>query len=171
MQALSQSRDEQPRAKKPRLAAPTTDTVAATAHTKTTTRHITRAQEHRLLGRQDFKCANRPDSAVRRYLQEYVCLLWHSKRNGVFDASGFECDHDVQWSSGMAGVNDDANLQLFCPNCHRRKTQIDQEREARVLATHRDQLDVDVVHPTTVKPGESFATLAGRLSTSYLALV
>ena len=134
------------------------------------TRHVPRAQEHRLLRRQEFACANRPGSAVRRYLQNYACLLWDSKRNGVFDSSGFQCDHDIQWSSGIADVNDDANLQLLCPNCHNRKTQIDQEREARILAAHRDQLSVDIVQivkaEPTPEPTASFSTTRQRPSMS-----
>ena len=122
------------------------------------TRYVSRAQEHRLLRRQDFACANRPDSAVRRYLQNYVCLLWNSDRQGRFDAAGFESDHDIQWSSGLAGVNDDANRQLLCANCHRRKTQIDLEHETRLVASQQDQMEVEIVASVKSEGDSSSAT-------------
>lgn len=106
--------------------------------------NISKAQEHRILARQRHRCANQPGSKVHKYLREYACLLWASDA-GVFDEAGFEIDHDIQWSSGIADVNHDDNLQALCPNCHRRKTQIDREQEQKIADQHKLEEEVTQV--------------------------
>ena len=67
---------------------------------------------------QRFKCANFPNSNLK-FIDQYNCPLY-TTNDGLFDESGWEIDHIIEFSSG--GSDDVSNLQALCPSCHRVKT-------------------------------------------------
>ena len=62
-----------------------------------------------IAGRQNFKCAG--DKAT--------CPCW-LLRDGSFDSSGWQIDHEERWSQGYD--DRESNLSAKCATCHFRKT-------------------------------------------------
>ena len=83
-------------------------------------RKVTEGQKKIIAGRQQYKCANSPNSNLLK-LENYICPLWQSENNsGCFDESGYEIDHIIEHTIS----HDDSlqNLQALCVTCHRVKT-------------------------------------------------
>ena len=75
----------------------------------------------RIAKKQDNKCANCPDSEVRKkYMNGYECNYWKNN-NGDF-GSDFEIDHKIEVQCG--GSNHEQNLHALCTLCHKIKTLI-----------------------------------------------
>ena len=79
-------------------------------------RNISESIKKTVAAKQDFKCANFPDSNV---IPHYNCI-YHQCRNGTFDESGYEIDHIKEFSKTKN--NSIKNLQALCIPCHRVKT-------------------------------------------------
>ena len=87
-----------------------------------TNRCATYDDKIKLLIKQQARCANKPGSNLYN-IGDYECLLWKYKdqdNKGVFDDSGFEADHIVEYS--ICKDSSLSNLQLLCSNCHTVKT-------------------------------------------------
>jgi hypothetical protein len=84
-------------------------------------RNISMAMKLKIAGKQNFKCANKPDSNLKR-LENYSCPLWNRDDiiKGSFDESGFDIDHIIEYS--LTQNNNESNLQALCNNCHAIKT-------------------------------------------------
>lgn len=69
-------------------------------------------------GKQNFKCANSPNSKV---VENYSCPLWENKtRKGSFGEEGYHIDHIKEFC--ISKNNDIKNLQALCVSCHSVKT-------------------------------------------------
>lgn len=87
-------------------------------------RKITKSLLIQILGRQRYRCANRPD-LFPAGLKEYQCPLWRHG-DGVFDLAGPQIDHIVELRHG--GIDSIDNMQALCPNCHAAKTRANDSR-------------------------------------------
>lgn len=79
-------------------------------------RTLTGTQKKNVVSRQSYKCANKPGSNC---IKDYECPIWKS-RDGIFDESGYEIDHIIEFSVG--GSDELENCQALCLCCHRVKT-------------------------------------------------
>ena len=70
---------------------------------------------------QHFKCNNEPGSNLKG-IGNYECPLWKvdGENKGIFDCSGYEIDHIVEWC--LTQNDDITNLQALCRMCHGVKT-------------------------------------------------
>ena len=86
-------------------------------------RKVTESTKKLVAGNQWFKCANKPDSKLKR-LEDYECPLWCkvTDNRGCFDGTGYEIDHIDEVS--VSGDNDLCNLQALCKMCHCMKTKM-----------------------------------------------
>jgi len=83
-------------------------------------RSVSESLKKSIAGRQNYKCANKPGSQLRG-LEKFECPLWNKKNDpGIFDESGYEIDHIVEFS--QCHNDDEENLQALCRNCHVVKT-------------------------------------------------
>lgn len=84
-------------------------------------RNVSEAKKKSVAGKQNFKCANKPDANITR-IEDYRCPLWEKQgdNQGCFDESGYDIDHIVE----HALTYDDSikNLQALCKSCHSVKT-------------------------------------------------
>lgn len=92
---------------------------------ETNCRSLSYQNKIKLLLKQQCKCANVPGSKLYN-IGDYKpqatfgkCLLWKYE-NGVFDDSGFETDHIVEYA--LSNDTSLENSQLLCPSCHAVKT-------------------------------------------------
>jgi hypothetical protein len=86
---------------------------------------MTRARITRIAGRQFFRCANRPGSALHN-LSHHACPSWaRADAAGGFDSGGCIIDHVIPWA--ISGDDGDGNLQALCPTCHAAKTKEDND--------------------------------------------
>ena len=81
-------------------------------------RSISDKEKIKILRKQEFKCANTPESKLYN-LDGYECLLW-KYNGGVFDKSGFEADHVIEYC--LSQDSSLSNMQLLCHSCHAQKT-------------------------------------------------
>ena len=83
-------------------------------------RNISEKIKKQIAGKQRYRCNNRPESTLRN-LEGFSCPLWENSDDpGIFDESGYDIDHIVEFSLTMDNSND--NLQALCKVCHKEKT-------------------------------------------------
>jgi hypothetical protein len=81
-------------------------------------RNVPESLKKLVAGKQNFKCANKPEVDIIG-LEEYECYLWKFN-NGDFDESCYEIDHKTEYSLTHDDSGD--NLQALCLACHGVKT-------------------------------------------------
>ena len=81
-------------------------------------RNVSEGTKKLVAGKQNYKCANSPNSKV---VENYSCPLWeHKTRKGSFGEEGYHIDHIKEF---CISKNDDiTNLQALCVSCHSVKT-------------------------------------------------
>lgn len=72
---------------------------------------ISRKEDAKVLAKQEYKCANKPESGLY-CIEDYECLLWKG-HEGLFDKSG----HKIVWKKNDEDPED--NIQALCPGCYR----------------------------------------------------
>ncbi len=86
----------------------------------TSSRTLTHAQKKFVAANQHFKCNNKP-GVILTGLGNYECPLWKGgDHKGIFDISGYDIDHVIEWSISKDDNLD--NLQALCISCHKVKT-------------------------------------------------
>ena len=85
-------------------------------------RTVTESVRKAIAGRQDFKCANEPDSNILG-LEDFQCPLWQKtdpRKRGTFDEAFCQIDHKVEFC--LTHDDSEENLQALCRHCHDVKT-------------------------------------------------
>jgi hypothetical protein len=124
-------------------------------------RYIKKSTKNTVLSRQDYKCANKPESrCVASRLCDntgntvfYNCMLW-KYRAGEFDEAGCQFDHIREFSQASREtmstdiINGEPNIQALCHACHSVKTrafaQCKQEIYGDVIAQGGQRMAVDI---------------------------
>jgi len=81
-------------------------------------RNVPESLKKIVAGKQNFKCANNPDTIIKG-LEDFECHLWKINK-GDFDESCYEIDHKVPHC--ISYDDNDDNLQALCNACHAVKT-------------------------------------------------
>ena len=74
-------------------------------------RKVTESVKKSIAVKQNFKCANFPGSNI---IPDYECV-YHKCRSGVFDESGYEIDHIIEFDETQDDFDQDAYLQFYQP--------------------------------------------------------
>ena len=74
-------------------------------------RKVTESVKKSIAVKQNFKCANFPGSNI---IPDYECV-YHKYRSGVFDESGYEIDHIIEFAETQDDFDPGAYLQFYQP--------------------------------------------------------
>jgi 5-methylcytosine-specific restriction endonuclease McrA len=88
------------------------------------TRNVSESTKKSIVRQQRNRCANEPGLGKNmRGLEGYQCPLWMINK-GLFDESGYEIDHIIEYSPDKEDKKSDRknNLQALCISCHSVKT-------------------------------------------------
>lgn len=106
----------------------------------TSQRKLSESVKKHIAARQFYKCNNKPGSNLSK-IGDYECPLWlkNSENKGIFDISGYEIDHIIEFS--VTHDDREENLQALCASCHSVKTKNFMREHKR-----NNQIDTDKIN-------------------------
>ena len=112
-------------------------------------RNVSESTKKKVAGKQWFKCANRPNSKLKR-IENHLCPLWaiDGENKGNFNDDGYHIDHIDELC--VSGNNDITNLQALCKTCHSVKTRNFMQIHKRRRKNNNHVIEISVANVDSI---------------------